>query len=115
MTLVNLDNGIRFTNAGWQLVALLPVINKKQGNYKGKMPSSTRAAKLFHDCVKEIFSPLVDAYKSPRFAKCSDGFTRKSVPLVAAWLGDREEHEVVCSMIKVFSGLLTITKQNNET
>ena len=101
MTLVNLDNKKRFTNSGWQLVALIPVLNKKAGNYKGKMPASTRTARLFHDCVETIFKPLVDAYDDSPYVKCADGFTRRICPLVAAWLGDREEHEVVCSMIKV--------------
>ena len=101
MTLVNLDNKKRFTNSGWQLVALLPVINKTAGNYKGKMPASTRTTKLFHDCVEEVCKPLVAAYEDTPLVRCSDGFARRICPLVAAWLGDREEHEVVCSMIKV--------------
>ena len=48
VTLVNLDNGIRFTNAAWQLIALLPVPSKKAGNYQGKVTLSARKAKLFH-------------------------------------------------------------------
>ena len=48
VTLVNLDNGVRFTNDAWQLVALLPIPSKTAGNYKGKMEISTRKNQLFH-------------------------------------------------------------------
>ena len=48
MTLVNLDNNVRFSNAGWQLVALLPIPVKSQGNYSGKKKLSVRKVELFH-------------------------------------------------------------------
>ena len=46
--MLNLDNGVRFTNAGWQLAALLPVPVKKQGNYKGKVTLVSRKCQIFH-------------------------------------------------------------------
>ena len=48
MSLVNLDNNMRFTNAGWTLVALLPIPKKGAGNYKGKVTFASRKAALFH-------------------------------------------------------------------
>ena len=80
VTLVNLDNGMRFTNAAWQLIALLPVPSKNAGNYRGRVTLSARKAKLFHgefalserclktefwciftDCITSICKGLVKA------------------------------------------------------
>ncbi len=36
--------------------------------------------------------------------ECSDGFTRKIVPLAAAWLGNREQHKVMAGIVNVESG-----------
>ena len=47
VSFVNLSSRVRFSNAGWQLVALLPVPNKKQGSYKGKMSFKMRKNQLF--------------------------------------------------------------------
>jgi hypothetical protein len=46
--MINLDDKIRFTNAGWVLVGLFPVPSKKAGNYKGKMTFAKRKNMLFH-------------------------------------------------------------------
>jgi hypothetical protein len=56
---------------------------------------------VFSDCIAIVFQPLVAAAEESPKVECSDGFTRKIVPLVAAWLGDREEHETVASLVKV--------------
>ena len=111
---------MRFTNAAWQLIALLPVPSKKAGNYWGKVTLSAWKAKLFHgtfavksrcskselsrvfaDCITIICKDLVKAAETPLKVDCSDGFTRNIVPLVAAWLGDREEHEIISAVVKV--------------
>ena len=126
---MNLDNGIRFTNAAWQLIALLPVPSKKAGNYQGKVTLSARKAKLFHgkldvvsnmswteflciftDCIATLCKGLVTAAAESVQVDCSDGFTRQIVPLVAAWLGDREEHEIISAVVKVEHVLNCIEK-----
>jgi hypothetical protein len=56
---------------------------------------------VFSDCISIIFKPLVDAVEDPPKVDCADGFTRTIVPLVAAWLGDREEHETITAVVKV--------------
>jgi hypothetical protein len=54
VTIINLDDKIRFTNAGWQLVALFPVPKAKAGNYNGKMTYLQRKSKLFHSKIAVI-------------------------------------------------------------
>ena len=53
--MLNLNNRVRFTNAGWQLAALLPIPFKKQGNYKGKVTLATRKCQLFHGKIDDHF------------------------------------------------------------
>jgi hypothetical protein len=48
VTLVNLNDKIRFTNAGWTLVGLIPIPRKKAGNYGGKVSFVQRKHKIFH-------------------------------------------------------------------
>ena len=61
-----------------------------------------------------ICEGLKEAFESGVEVNCSDGYTRMIAPLVAAWLGDREEHEIIAGVVKVgevkagFIVLLTI-------
>lgn len=44
---------------------------------------------------------VIEAFEDDCPVQCSDGYTRDICPIVAAWLGDREEHELVASIVKV--------------
>jgi hypothetical protein len=48
-----------------------------------------------------LCASLKAAFENPEWIECNDQICRKIRPLVAAWLGDREEHEVVSQVIKV--------------
>lgn len=48
VTLLNLNNSIRFSSAAWTLVALLPIPTKKQGDYKGRNNFNARKIALVH-------------------------------------------------------------------
>ena len=48
-----------------------------------------------------MFAGVNAAFEGRHTVKCSDGFQRDICPMVAAWLGDREEHELVASIVKV--------------
>ena len=56
---------------------------------------------LFHDGIKVLCKSLKEAFDNPETIECNDGWCRKIRPLVAAWLGDREEHEVISQVVKV--------------
>ena len=127
--MINLSNKVRFSNAGWQLAALLPVPSKKAGNYSGKMKLAHRKTMLFHgnglillfyfgyvivtmlgsDCISTLMETVNAAFNTECQVECSDGYTRDICPLVAAWLGDREEHELIASIIKVQTPLCSCT------
>ena len=55
----------------------------------------------FAESVRIMFASIVDLGTEGELTECVDGYNRIVVPLVAAWLGDREEHEVISSMVKV--------------
>ncbi len=48
-----------------------------------------------------MFASNVDLGTKGELTECVDGYNWIVVPLVAAWLGDQEEHEVISSMVKV--------------
>jgi hypothetical protein len=50
-------------------------------------------------CVKLLLDPAVQGFNDPYGVLCSDGKVRVVKPVVACWLGDREEHEMVCTII----------------
>ena len=45
--------------------------------------------------------PVIKAHNDGMEVRCSDGFVRDCCPIVAAWLGDREEHELITAIVKV--------------
>jgi hypothetical protein len=58
---------------------------------------------LFHEGIKVLCASLKEAFNNPETIECCNGFCRKIRPLVAAWLGDREEHEVISQVVKVIT------------
>ena len=67
---------------------------------------SRRQNQVFHDGIKELCKSLKSAFDNPETIVCNDGWCRTIRPLVAAWLGDREEHEVISQVIKVMETCL---------
>ena len=58
--------------------------------------------------MQELCAPLREAATTSTPVECSDGYERDIVPIVAAWLGDREEHELIASIVKVQYNTLLI-------
>lgn len=86
------------------MLALIPVIIKKLGNYKGGLPFKRRQLLLLHDAIKFILQPIID--NPTAIIECSDGYVREVHFLVSVWLGDREEHEYLNCMMKVCLNIL---------
>ena len=101
MSCGNYSDDLRKSNAGWQVVAILPCVDPKAGNYGGdNMTHIRRHHMLFHDCIELICRNLVTSFKDEELILCADGYVRNIKPLVAAWLGDREEHQVLTNAIQ---------------
>lgn len=51
--------------------------------------------------MQVLCASLRQAASESTLVECSDGYERDICPVVAAWLGDREEHELIASIVKV--------------
>ena len=103
----NLKNSRRHTNSGWKLVAIFPIISEDSGSYKEHgIEFKERKMNLFHLSCQIVIKSIQEAFFNPRKVKCSDGKVRNVKLVLAAWLGDREEHERICRMIGVISDVI---------
>ena len=104
----NYLNSRRHTNAGWVLAGFMPILKADKGNYKGNNRMPRRKVRLWHACAKIFCQHIEEAFKTGVPVMCADGKVRMVKPIVALWLGDREEHEIVCSVVSVSETLLHV-------
>jgi hypothetical protein len=110
VSLGNYLNRRRHTNDGWVLAGFFPILNPDKGTYKGVNRMPRRKVRLWHACAKIFCNHLKEAFATGVPVKCADGKVRMVKPIVALWLGDREEHEVLCSLVSVSPTRLLATR-----
>lgn len=75
------------SHQAWVLIAYIPL-----GNFLDpKAVQSTLQHRLYHQCVKTLLEPLIDAGRNGHFMADPMGNLRHSYPRVAAFLGDLPE------------------------
>ena len=99
VSLANFFNDRRHTNAGWILIGLIPVLHPKQGKYVNQNKFKKRQLRLWHACMRKMLQPVIEGFHNPKAVLCNDDKVRMVKPVVAAWLGDRPEHEKVCGLV----------------
>lgn len=102
VSLANYNNDVRHTDVGWVLVGFIPVIDKNKGTYKGANKPARRSVRLWHKCVGILTASIKEAFETSIPVLCADGLVRQVKPVVASWLGDRQEHEKICSIVQVW-------------
>jgi len=99
------ENFLRQSHLGWRLRGLVPMLdhNKmfvtdKNGvkRRENKFEISRREEQLFHQCVWLLLEKSVEELASGgRFVHCGDDVVRKFVQVLALWITDRAEHELI--------------------
>jgi hypothetical protein len=98
VTINNIEKGFRRQKSSQAhiLLGYIPV-----PKYSGFTPSRVKHARqqFFHDCMRRIVQPLVEAGKSGVDMVCADGLVRRVFPILACYVADAPEQALVtCTM-----------------
>jgi len=102
-----LSNTLRQSHVAWKLMGFVPVLDHNKmfmvdvhGNRKRATPFEVvrRERELFHQCQCAwlLLEKSVCVYgERGRLIKCGDGVVRNVIDILALWITDHKEHELI--------------------
>ncbi|KAK6980874.1 hypothetical protein R3P38DRAFT_3465763, partial [Favolaschia claudopus] len=94
LTIGNIDKETRRSASSYATILLGYIPVSKFAIVDEKKRSSI-THQFFHNCMRAILEPLVEAGKKGETMDCADGFVRRMFPILAAYIGDYPEQFLV--------------------
>ncbi|QRV97139.1 DNA-dependent ATPase [Ceratobasidium sp. AG-Ba] len=91
------------------LIGMLPVTELKIFDEDTRGVEKKR---LFHECMRELLQPLVEAGKNGIFLPCADGYTRRCFPILMAYIADNPEQCMIACCKQNRCHICTIDPQH---
>ena len=99
------SNALRQSHLCWRLLGFVPVLDHDRmftvdSSGRKKKASSFEIARrerqLFHQCIFLVLRKSIQVHQdSGRLVLCGDGVVRRVVDILALWITDRQEHELI--------------------
>jgi hypothetical protein len=113
VTLGNVRETKRFTNAAWRLACLLPQARVYLSGIT-KSFHTEKKQEVWHEGMSLIFQNYNTLLKHGMKVKCSDGEVRDLRMILGIWAGDQPEIETCCCLVGVSDvfNIYTVSKCN---
>jgi hypothetical protein len=93
-TINNIEKDFRRKNSSHAHILLGYIPCPKFSGFKKSSQKHARQ-QFFHDCMKRIVQPLIEAGKTGVDMVCADGHVRRVFPILACYIGDAPEQALV--------------------
>ena len=87
LTIGNIEKSTRRSPSAWAMV-LIRYIPVTKLDCFSELKQKTQGQQIFHDCMRSLLQPLVDAGNSGVKMACADDFVRWIFPILAVYVAN---------------------------